>query len=1670
MKQLITTLGFFLLTFSLSGQMWNGQDTLYGNEWIDYEQTYLKIKITQDGIYRLTYEQLLQAGVPVPDLQASQFRLFLRGEQVPIYTSGNTPLTPGDFLEFYGQKNRSELDRYLFDDPESNMLNPEYSLYTDSSTYFLTWADNGTGAIRYQMQENVLNNLPAPEAWHWATSRQVFTENHYKHYEKLGSVSLYFSHYDRDGFAHQYIEETNFSLPTPGHYIAGPRPELAVNLIGNYNNAGHNLRIDINNTLLKRDTFYGTQLRQYRFPLNHSDLSGENEIWVRGLNETDRLAVAFGRLRYPRTFSFDQESELKIELPAGAGIRYLELSGLGDDPILMLEPAANLRMISNVSGGVHRIALPEGEGNRILYLSMPTAIHTVPVLNQVQFTDFASDNVDYLIISNDQLYDDGAGNNWVQAYADYRSSPDGGNFRVQVLEIKQLFDQFAYGFDYHPLSIRNAFNFLHKYRYPNLKFVFLIGRGQEFHDMRDETALKSAISSGNMLLPSFGYPASDNLLFTTNKTRVSPVPLGRLAAVNGSEVKIYLDKVKKAEQIKDLPQTVAERAWTKHILHLGGGSSAIEQDLIRNSLESMADRIEKSTFGGSVKSFYKNSTDVIQNSLSQEIFDYINQGTSIITFFGHSSPGTFDFNIDNPDNYDNQGKYPFILSLGCYSGNLFATSRSIGERFTFYEDKAAVAFAASRGLGYISALFSFANDLYGRLGEDYYGYSIGEAMQATYNELSTNAWIGVSTLVEQFTLHGDPAIRLYPVNGPDYVIDASSATFSPDLISTQQDSLDLAFDIVNLGRNQADTFNLVIRRAFPDGTEAVLLTDTVSMDRFSKRFSYRLPVGGNRSTGQNTFYISIDTDNRIAEEPAPAAESNNDLVRSNGEAGISLFIIDNTARAIYPPEFALIGTTDISLKASTTDALAPKRDYIMELDTTAGFDSPLKQQITVQQLGGVLKWAPQLTWQDSTVYYWRVSPSVGEDNPEPIWSNSSFTYIGGSDPGWRQGHYWQFKANADHDLVFTDSTYRVEYSSDYLDMRVRNKLYDKEDRPGFFYNNDNPAGSVRPWEYLSQGITAVVFEPDNGVPWRNTGKQYGSVDRRNQSCFSYDTTTPEGRTAFMNFLQHDIPDRYIVFVWTLQAGADDDFLPEEWAADSLINGQNIFNVLEAEGAGLVRELAIRGANPYAFIYQKGVGPRDERISSSIFEEINVATILRSLHTDGYLSSKPIGPAASWGSIQWDNLKEFRTVDDTLSVTLLGIRANGSRDTLMKDVTKTSSLADIDADEYPYLQLKYLAKDAQIRDLAFLRQWTVYYEGVPELAINPAANYFFQSDTLAKGNPLLLRTTIENLSIYSSDSLTIEYTILDEQNEEQGRREMKAGLTANGQTEIEFEWPTDDMEGKYSLTAEVNPDRNQLEGHYFNNVIHQPFSVLVDKKNPVLDVTFDGQVILNGDLVGASPRIVVRLKDENPYLLLTDTSLLSMQLTRPNGQSRRIDLGSPAVQYTPATNTNKNTFTIEYLPEFTEDGTYALSVNGKDVSGNFSGELDYRVEFEVRTRNSISNVLNYPNPFSTSTQFVYTLTGSAPTYFKIQIMTASGRIVREITQDEIGPLQVGTHRTDFAWDGTDEFGDRLANGVYLYRIVAKDANGQDFESYDGYVEDTGLSQFFDRGFGKMVLLR
>ena len=154
-----------------------------------------------------------------------------------------------------------------------------------------------------------------------------------------------------------------------------------------------------------------------------------------------------------------------------------------------------------------------------------------------------------------------------------------------------------------------------------------------------------------------------------------------------------------------------------------------------------------------------------------------------------------------------------------------------------------------------------------------------------------------------------------------------------------------------------------------------------------------------------------------------------------------------------------------------------------------------------------------------------------------------------------------------------------------------------------------------------------------------------------------------------------------------------------------------------------------------------------------------------------------------------------------------------------------------------------------------------------------------------------------------------------------------------------------------------------------------------------------------------------------------------------------------------------------MPLLPQDGIYELIIQAQDKSSNASGSIDYKITFEIQNKATITEVMNYPNPFSTSTRFVFTLTGSeVPTYFKIQIFTITGKLVREINKDELGNIHIGRNITDYAWDGKDEFGDQLANGIYLYRVQTQ-LNGESIEK-----KETAADQYFTKGFGKMYLMR
>jgi hypothetical protein len=113
----------------------------------------------------------------------------------------------------------------------------------------------------------------------------------------------------------------------------------------------------------------------------------------------------------------------------------------------------------------------------------------------------------------------------------------------------------------------------------------------------------------------------------------------------------------------------------------------------------------------------------------------------------------------------------------------------------------------------------------------------------------------------------------------------------------------------------------------------------------------------------------------------------------------------------------------------------------------------------------------------------------------------------------------------------------------------------------------------------------------------------------------------------------------------------------------------------------------------------------------------------------------------------------------------------------------------------------------------------------------------------------------------------------------------------------------------------------------------------------------------------------------------------------------------------------------------DPGHHTLQIFATDNVGNASATV---VEFEVRGEFGIEWAINYPNPFRNTTSITYLLTDVTDDFVEVRIYTVAGRKIR--TLREADPTVVNYRSIE--WDGRDEMGEEVANGVYFARLKAK----------------------------------
>lgn len=1694
----------------------------YGNEWIDHERQYWRFEVVKDGLHRIDRDVLIAAGFPVSTVDPRDLMLFSREKQVPLFVSGENDgvFDPDDFIEFRGFRNDAWLDAKMFPAPEM-LGNPYYSFVNDTIRYFLTW-DSDPGVDK----KHIVAQAELPTAgypivpYYWGEVVRARNGLYF-----LGPTANF------GGSSGQYVEgegwydsnptnlagdsvDRQMTLPTPRKYTGADAPDAIFratvvgtgNPGGVYNADDHHVKIVYGAApgIAAVDTIYrGHKVVNMSFLAPQANIATNTVIRFRVLRDlfdgpgqvgyfqpgyTDKQAMAFGAVRYAKMFHLDNDTSQAMGIPDldGDGFLHLDFSNLAGTPVIYAQGDTLRRVIPTPSGARWKALLQADPDSALTdaFVFAQENIAPITSLKRVNgtgfFTDFTANPVDsaMLIVAHSTLM------GVAQDYADFRETSQRNRYNTLVVDVDELYDQFGGGIPKHAFAIRRWARFLLDSWNSDPRALFLIGKSVQNVKVNASTQGIRPDSDGayaTCLVPTFGHPASDvgftiGLRFDPRKVEI---PVGRLSVYTPDEVTWYMEKVQALEsQEPDV--------WMKNILHFAGGLAPGEAEGFVNTLNSYRAVAVDTSFGANVATFKKNTSDIFQQASADSVRRYIEEGVTVMTFLAHAYASSFDITIDEPSNYQWNGKHPLVIGNSCYIGNIHQNNRlSKGEDWVLEPATGPIAFLATTELSLAPYLASYTDAFYRSFCRLNYGGSIGEHMKhAVFQSMSNSTDLNTVHTAHTFTLQGDPTIVLNSFDKPDYSVDQADVLYDPDPVTADADTFQVKAVVVNNAKAVNGSVRVVLQRSNPSlgATQEYFAEINNVYLRDTAYFS--VPTMGNAGgQGINGMQVRVDLD--------PDAIPELDDTGNNSTVS-SLFITSGDLIPIYPYDYAIVPDPLQPLKASTGDPFAVPRNYVFQIDTTDLFNSPLREVATVSAPGGVVSWTPQSIYnlnnlQDSTVFYWRCSiDSTG--NGGYNWYERSFQYIPGKH-GWGQSHYFQFKNNSFSNVVYD----RPQRAFDFFtgQRNIRAQVHDSVFSPYTEWSID-----LEPQDYNGCGTAAgwhvAVVDPGSFEAWgtsyngENPQNNFGNLNQngvcgsRVRKFFTFLTNNATQLAGMRNMLENAVPDGHHVLCYTWM------YLDKDG--------------MDANAPGMVDFLATLGADlstvpdsvAYIFYYRKGVpGSFQQAIAPQVFppnepEYVNLSVWVDSPANQGTITTMEAGPAQSWGKLYWND--RAQDAGDSTRIQLRGITTSGAEVDLANELTNDLSPIDsldlsqlISAEDYPTLRIRghfFDTDQAAAPDPSQMVRWQLLSAPVPECAIDPPQGFVQIQEGLFEGQEARVAVAVHNVSLFDMDSLLMGAWVLDRNNQRRTvHYRLNAPLTAGATLLDTIRFSTNGFGGPNTLIIEANPIDtltgvyDQVEQYRFNNIAQLRFEIAVDDQNPLLDVTFDGMRILDGDIVSARPEIEMVLDDENTVLLHdspADTALFKVYLTRPEAALERVyfrtNAGVENMQFIPASGPD-NEARILFRPVFTVDGTYTLTVQANDRSNNVSGDREMKVSFEVVNRPTITEVLNYPNPFTTSTRFVFTVTGTeAPTYMKIQIMTITGKVVREVRMNELGPLRVGRNMTEFAWDGTDEFGDRLARGVYLYRVIAQ-LHGQDIEQ-----RETNASQYFSKGIGKMYLLR
>lgn len=703
-----------------------------------------RIAVEETGIYKIGYDQLSAAGLPVDTINPQSFQMFYQGNEISVLVSGEADgvFDPMDYILFYGQK---------LDDK-----------YTRKNIYWLTYGQ--ANGLRMTGEDGTPAGMPDVNSYS--------AESQYEQDLIYSSLAPGADDIDRFVWRILYSEVASYrkwdyavNLPAPD----GGSGYLDVKLLGALQNEqinlDHHAIISVNNVIIADVRWDGITWQDIHAEIPSGLLlAGSNTISVAVGMDTgaaDFFYVDKIKIQYSSGLSVDSSKGMLFVKYDQPGTWTFPFSGFlnSDLTVFDITDPTNLRIFENgvvtQPTSMYTVTIQADISHPRTFLALSASAIKTVAASAIQLDSpsslFSLDNqADFIIISHAAFI------SAANQLADYRKAQ---GVQTMVVDVQDVYDEFNYGVTAaKPIHDFIQYAYEH-WQVPAPVSVLLVGDGNYDPKNNLTNSLPSYIPPYLANVdPWIGETAADNKYVSISGTdNLADLALGRMSVNSLASAEAMVAKILTYEQ----PSAYVD--WQKSILALAGiadeaGDFAVISDNLLEQALPAQYQAEKNYYGVTY-------TDIATASAALKAS--INSGKLIVNFIGHGFSTGWSANRNPPENYlrandvaalTNTGKYPIILAMTCSEGAYHhPTTQAMGEVITRAADKGAIASWSPTGQG-VSAAHDYLDQGFLNAVFSDGVPTIGEAILAG----SFSLWMSGSSLytLDSFILFGDPNLLI----------------------------------------------------------------------------------------------------------------------------------------------------------------------------------------------------------------------------------------------------------------------------------------------------------------------------------------------------------------------------------------------------------------------------------------------------------------------------------------------------------------------------------------------------------------------------------------------------------------------------------------------------------------------------------------------------------------------------------------------------------------------------------------------------------------------------------------------------------------------------------------------------------------------------------------------